>query len=97
MSTGVTIKKNSYFDSVFLMQVAKGISDEPGIDQAIVLMGTENNKTLLIKMGVKEKEIDSVSSNDVVIFIKGSKSQVDLVLDNVDRWFTRKITSLKTR
>lgn len=80
MSTGVTIKKNSYFDSVFLMQVAKGISNEPGIDQAVALMGTENNKTVLIKMGVKEKEIDSVSSNDVVIFIKGSKSQVDLVL-----------------
>ena len=97
MSTGVTIKKNSYFDSVFLMQVAKAISDEPGIDQAIALMGTENNKAVLIKMGVKEKEIDSVSSNDVVIFIKGSKSQVDLVLDNIDRWFTRKTTSLKTK
>jgi len=67
VSTGIKIKKNSYFDSVFLMQVAKGISNEPGIDQAIALMGTENNKTLLIKMGVKEKEIDSVSSNDVVI------------------------------
>jgi len=79
------------------MQVAKAISDEPGIDQAIALMGTENNKVVLIKMGVKEKEIDSVSSNDVVIFIKGSKSQVDLVLDNIDRWFTRKTTSLKTK
>ena len=97
MSTGITIKKNSYFDSVFLMQVAKGISNEPGIEQAIALMGTENNKAVLIKMGVKEKEIDSVSFNDVVIFIKGSKSKVDLVLDNIDRWFTRKTTSLKTR
>ena len=97
MSTGVIIKKNSYFDSVFLMQVAKGISNEPGIDQAIALMGTENNKELLIKMGVKEKEIDSVSSNDVVIFIKGSKSQVDLVLNNIDRWFIRKTTSLQAR
>ncbi len=97
MSTGVIIKKNRYFDSVFLMQVAKGISNEPGIDQAIALMGTENNKTLLIKMGVKEKEIDAVSSNDVVIFIKGKKSPVDLVLNNIDRWFTRKTTSLKTR
>ncbi|MBE3102031.1 MAG: FdrA family protein, partial [Firmicutes bacterium] len=97
MSTGIKIKKNSYFDSVFLMQVAKGISNEPGIDQAIALMGTENNKTLLIKMGVKEKEIDSVSSNDVVIFIEGSKSSVDLVLNNIDRWFTRKTTSLRVR
>lgn len=97
MSAGVIIKKNSYFDSVFLMQVAKGISNEPGIDQAVALMGTENNKTVLIKMGVKEKEINSASSNDVVIFIEGSKSQVDLVLDNIDRWFIRKTTSLKTR
>lgn len=96
MSTGVIIKKNSYFDSVFLMQVAKGISNEPGIDQAVALMGTENNKTVLIKMGVKKKEIDSASSNDVVIFIEGNKSQVDLVLDNIDRWFTRKTTLLKT-
>ena len=97
MSTGVVIKKNSYFDSVFLMQVAKSISNEPDIDQAIALMGTENNKKILIKMGVKEKEIDFVSSNDVVIFIEGSKSQVDLVGNNIDRWFTRKTTSLKTR
>jgi succinyl-CoA synthetase alpha subunit len=79
------------------MQVAKGISNEPDIEQAVVLMGTENNKKVLIKMGVKEKEIDSVSSNDVVIFIEGSKSQVDLVRNNIDRWFTRKTTSLKTR
>lgn len=97
MSTGVLIKKNSYYDSVFLMQVAKGISNEPGIEQAIALMGTENNKAVLIKMGVKEKEIDSVSSNDVVIFIMGNKSQVDLVLNNIDQWFTRKTTSLQTR
>ena len=46
MSTGVVIKKNSYFDSVFLMQVAKGISNEPDIDQAIALMGTELNLKL---------------------------------------------------
>ena len=90
MSSRVLIKRNSYFDSVFLMQVAKGISNEPGIDQAIVLMGTENNKAVLIKMGVREKEIDSVSSNDVVVFVKGSKLQVDLVLDNIDRWLPEK-------
>lgn len=97
MSTGVIIKKNSYFDSVFLMQVAKGISNEQGIDQAVALMGTENNKTVLIKMGVKEKEIDSASSNDVIIFIEGNKSQMDLVLNNIERWFTRKTALLQTR
>ena len=47
MATGSVIRKNQYYDSVFLMGVNKRLSDTAGVQQTAVLMGTEKNKELL--------------------------------------------------
>ncbi len=50
MSTGFVIRKNQYYDSVFLMGISKRISDAKGVQQNAVLMGSETNKELLSRL-----------------------------------------------
>jgi len=95
MATGYAIRRNLYLDSVFLMQVAKRLSEEPGIEQVAALMGTEKNKRLLVGMGFENTEILSAGPNDLIIALKGkSPSSVNAILDNVDAWLLRKPSGL---
>ena len=91
MAAGFRIRKNQYFDSVFLMQVAQRLSGEPGIEQAIALMGTEKNRDLLADLGFDSPEIMSAEANDLVVALIGaSPADVQPVLDNLDNWLLRK-------
>jgi len=91
MATGYTIKRNQYFDSVFLMQVAKRLSEEPGIEQVAALMGTEKNKGLLAEIGFENAELSSAAANDLIIALKGkSPSTIEVILENLDAWLFRK-------
>ena len=91
MATGVRIRKNQYFDLVFLMQVAQRLSGEPGIEQAVALMGTEKNRVLLTDLGFGSPEIMSAEANDLVVALIGASSaDVQPVLDNLDNWLLRK-------
>lgn len=95
MATGYTIKRNRYFDSVFLMQVAQRLSEEPGIEQVAALMGTEANRRLLVEMGFEDAEILSAGPNDLIIALKAkSPSTTEAILENVDTWLLRKATSV---
>jgi len=91
MATGYAIKNNHYFDSVFLMQIASRLSEEPGIEQVAALMGTENNKGLLAEIGFEDAEILAADANDLILALIGeSKSSVNDILENLDDWLTRK-------
>ena len=57
MVLGFVIRKNSYYDSVFLMRVAKTLSQQKGVLQAAALMGTEKNKGLLREIGALSLEV----------------------------------------
>jgi succinyl-CoA synthetase alpha subunit len=91
MAAGVRIKKNQYFDSVFLMQVSQRLSEEPGVEQAVALMGTEKNRALLADLGFGSPDIRSAEANDLVVVLSGaSADDVQAVLDNLDHWLLRK-------
>ncbi len=47
----IIIRKNQYYDSVFLMQVARRMAAEPGIQDASAVLGTDANKKLLAEAG----------------------------------------------
>jgi FdrA protein len=38
------VRSGAYYDSAFLMQMQRSLSDAPGIQDAGVVMGTETNK-----------------------------------------------------
>ena len=64
MCTGIIIRKNEYHDSVFLMRTAKRISDQEGILQAVLFMGTQKNKALLAGIGFPAGELAGASDNE---------------------------------
>ena len=52
MAVTTKIWSDTYYDSVTLMLGSSMISALPGIDEAMVLMGTDRNKTFFIVMFV---------------------------------------------
>jgi hypothetical protein len=52
MASGYIVRKNEYYDSVFLMRIAQILNDEPGVQQSLVLMATQANKTILAEADI---------------------------------------------
>ena len=89
MVTGYVIRKNEYHDSVFLMRVAKRLSQQKGILQAAALMGTDKNKVLLEEIEVRGPEISEATPSDLMVAVKAdSQEALTSVLDDIDRWLT---------
>jgi FdrA protein len=85
MATGFVIRKNQYYDSVFLMGVNKRLSDTAGVQQTAVLMGSENNKELLADIGIHDALIDAAQPNDLIVAVIADSQQiVDKVLGDLD-------------
>ena len=92
MISGYTIRKNQYYDSVFLMGINKKLSDNPGVSQTAVLMGTEKNKELLLDIGFAADEIAAAGANDLIVGVIGeTKSIVDTLLADLDQLFNAEI------
>jgi succinyl-CoA synthetase alpha subunit len=82
--------KNRYFDSVFLMRVAKRLGAQPGIAQAALVMGTPKNIQILAEAGYPAVDALEASPNDLVVSLKAaSAEQAQTLLDSIDRWLTR--------
>ena len=85
--TGYVVRKNAYYDSVFLMRVAKRLSEQKGVLQAAALMGTEKNKGLLAEIGVSGREISAATLNDLILAVKGdNQPTIETMLANIDQW-----------
>lgn len=67
LASACTVKSKTYFDSVFLMQLAKTLSDEPGVLDAAAVMGTDANKELLLSAGFVPP--DTAAADDLVVCV----------------------------
>lgn len=81
------IKANSYYDSVTLMIITKEVEAVTGVENAVVVMGTEHNKELLDNVGLLNDETSSATPNDLVIAVK-------LVDDGVFEDIVKKVEEL---
>ena len=87
MVTGYVIRKNEYHDSIFLMRVAKRLSEQKGILQAAALMGTEKNKVLLEEIEVRDPGISEATPSDLIVAVKAdSQEALTSVIENIDQW-----------
>ena len=87
MASGFVIRKNQYYDSVFLMGISKRISDISGVQQNAVLMGSETNKGLLSSIGIHDAQIDSAQPNDLIVAVIADTPQiVNEVLGKLDEY-----------
>ena len=91
MVTKIVIKKNQYRDSVFLMVINERARSLLGIEEIAVMMGTDNNKDIMRKVGFSGSEIDSATANDIIICIKGkSEEMIKNALAQIEEMLTRK-------
>ena len=85
MPSGYVIRKDQYYDSVFLMGVNSRLSKAPGVRQTAVLMGSERNKALLEDLGIRAEAIDAADADDLVIAVLADDEQaVHAALEGVD-------------
>ena len=54
----IRVIENTYRDSLFLMRLSNEISEKKGVEQAIILMATTNNKNLLSEIGFSDEKIN---------------------------------------
>ncbi len=82
----VLVRRNSYYDSVFLMLVSQEAKKLPGVCDAVVAMGTDMNRELLARMGFPPAEIESGAAADLIIGLEGASSAaLDKALEEVQK------------
>lgn len=86
------IKENTYFDSVTLMLFSSKLNSIDGVNQAAVMMGTEQNKVLMRDSGtLDEKYMDKIGANDLVIGINADSQEViDKAIEILNQQFENK-------
>ena len=89
MLSGYLVRKNQYYDSVFLMRVSKALSEQPGVRECAVLMATDANKEILRGIGIQAPEVIAATANDLVIAILADDaSLVKRLLSEMDARLT---------
>jgi len=85
MPSGYVIRRNQYYDSVFLMGVNKRLSQAEGVEQTAVLMGSEKNKVLLEDIGIRGPTINDALPNDLIVAVIAKTAEiVQTVLNDLD-------------
>ena len=84
----VYLRKNEYRDSLFLMRLSNEVSNWQGVQQAVIVMGTQTNKSILQEVGLLEGEAKDASPDDLVVAIEMDTtiSEADLV-SRLDKQF----------
>lgn len=85
----VAVVENRYFDSVFLMDVARRIAEQPKIENAAAVMGSDANKGVLLKMGFAKEALASGGPNDLLIAVEGEADAIQDILADLDGWLKR--------
>ena len=69
------IQKGTYQDSVVLMQLSKRLMALEGVTQAVAVMGTPQNKSVLKDAGLLIPEAATAQSNDLVVIVTSEEDQ----------------------
>jgi FdrA protein len=88
MASGFVIRRNQYYDSVFLMGINRRLSEARGVQQTAALMGSDTNKRLLSDIGIRDAQIDAAQPNDLIVaIIADTPDDVHEALGRMDEWF----------
>ena len=86
----IIVRKNRYFDSVFLMQVARRIAGQPGVRDASALMATPANRKVLSTMGYgdegRDTEFAAAGPSDLLLALEGEQDALDAIAADADSW-----------
>jgi FdrA protein len=85
LAVRAVIKLSLYNDSVTLMNLARELRAVPGVDDAALVMGTDANKKLLSQADLFPPQVESASSDDLIIVVKGDDSSVKQAIDLAEK------------
>ncbi len=71
----VTIARERYYDSVFLMLITREVKALSGINDAVVSLATPSNVENLARVGFTSPELEKAGPNDLVIAIDAENSK----------------------
>jgi FdrA protein len=90
------IRSGVYYDSAFLMQLQRSLSDLPGVEDAGVVMGTESNKEILAHINLLSPEVQAAKPDDLVIVVRADNAaSADGAQDRVDYLLTHRRSTLE--
>jgi FdrA protein len=91
MEIYTTVKKNTYQDSMKLMQLQAYLNRIPGVISCGVAMATPINKSQFREAGLLTQQVQEGSPNDLCIVVKAeSKAAISVARVEIDRYFSPK-------
>ncbi len=69
------VRRGRYFDSVTLMLAQKQAREQPGVDEAGVVMATDANKALLTDSGLGFTDLAGAGSEDLVVVVRAASEE----------------------
>lgn len=64
------VRRSFYMDSVALMRMSRLLSDQPGVEQAALMIGSNTNKALMKEAGLFNDDGDQAGPGDLVIAVR---------------------------
>lgn len=65
-TSACAVRRNRYVDSVLLMHFSTRLSQEPGVTDAFLIMGTEANRARAIESGCTPSDVDGAGPDDLL-------------------------------
>lgn len=91
MAVTTTVWHDTYYDSVTLMLGSSLISAMPGVEEAMVLMGTDRNETVIRTSGLLAEGTEPFGPNDIVIGIRArSEAAANAAIDELKGFLVSK-------
>lgn len=89
------IRKGAYYDSAFLMKLQRSLTELPGVDDAGVVMGTEENKEILKHIDLVDKQVLEAKPDDLVIVVRATTgNEAEEALSQVDELLIKRSTEM---
>ncbi len=87
----IIVKKESYYDSVFLMLASKEVKKLPDVDEAVAAMGTETNVELLRDIGFESDELREAGPIDFIIAVEAEDEEsIENAIEALDEFLSRR-------
>jgi FdrA protein len=79
------VRSGAYYDSVVLMQLQRALTEQSGILDAGVVMGTSANKEVLAQSGMLVSDAEVASADDLIIVVRSTdETSAQAALAKVD-------------
>ena len=85
MAAFVLVRRDSYHDSVLLLRVSQALKGLAGVEDAVVAMGTPQNRGLLGAQGYGGPALAAATPNDLLIAVKGAADSPAAVEAELER------------